>query len=799
MIHDERDVLERLFDEVADLPSPEREARLAEAGLRHPEVVAEVRRLLRLDTGSGAPDALFSHVRGAMDKAAVRFDRYVLLAPIGEGATGVVYAAEQQEPVRRLVAIKVLKPGMDSATILRRIEFERKALSMLDHPNVAALLDAGMTADGRPYVVMPLVHGLPITDFCESEGLPVVDRVGAFVQACLGVRHAHQRGIIHRDLKPANILAAGTRAGPLVRVIDFGIAKAITDPAPGEVVVTEFGHGVGTRGYVSPEQAAGKGGAVDVRTDVYSLGAVLYELIAGVPAIPAAAMQGLSGEALATAIADARPAPPSRVAAAAGKSGVPKALAADLDQIAAKCLAIDPAERYADVGQLLDDLDRWVKGDPVRAAPSSAVYRGRKFLRKHRVATAAACMALASILAGGTAAVWFGVQAGRESQNARNWFGVAQARLPEASMLELARDVWGFYKPGSPDDRAVQAYAQGASLLGQLQEERALPHLREALDHTVAANSPEPERLVRVQIARALLAQERPDEAAAELDRVPPESSHAASRRVSLLSRITCAWITASKGDHAEALRLAKTLEAEADDVFGPAHNETIRLTIFRARQLSALGLHDEATALASWLPPLLEQRGGVSPTMQLEARLADAETLLDAGRAGEALDGLLPLLNDYLSAAVPDQMGSLACRATLARAFLETGDVQLALENLNFVLEQESGRYTARNRRVERRMWEIRDILVHSRRFADLTGFLGEWHDRRKQAGAAQPDVPMCQAMHDAAISSGDWVTARLWEVWMNQKGSPQRPASRDYLFKRQDSVMGQTTPSAG
>src|SRR3990172_1823491 len=207
--------------------------------------------------------------------------RYQLLEEIGEGGFGVVYMAEQQEPVRRKVALKIIKPGMDTRQVIARFEAERQALAMMDHPSIARVLDGGATDSGRPYFVMELVHGIPLTEYCDQSQLPIRERLGLFLQVCQGVEHAHQKGIIHRDLKPAHVLVTLYDGVPMPKIIDFGIAKAISGQLTEKTLFTHYGQMIGTPLYMSPEQAEMSGMEVDTRSDVYSLGILLYVLLTG--------------------------------------------------------------------------------------------------------------------------------------------------------------------------------------------------------------------------------------------------------------------------------------------------------------------------------------------------------------------------------------------------------------------------------------------------------------------------------------------------------------------------------------
>jgi serine/threonine protein kinase len=321
---------------------------------------------------------------------------YKLLRQLGEGGFGTVYLAEQSRPVRRRVALKLIKPGMDSREIIARFEAERQALAMMDHPHIAKVHDAGTTASGRPYFVMEFVEGMPITGFCASAGLDTKGRLELFTDVCAAVRHAHQKGIIHRDLKPANILVSVHDGQPVVKVIDFGIAKAIGAEASGNTRFTQLGRMIGTPQYMSPEQAELHPLAVDTRSDIYSLGVVLYELLTGTTPLDPGRIRSVPDGEIRRLIQEAvPPRPSSRLASSSSR-----ALRGDLDWIVLKALEKDPERRYESAGALAEDLLRYLQHKPVEARPPSMAYLVRRFARRHRGPVAAGAALLGALLLG---------------------------------------------------------------------------------------------------------------------------------------------------------------------------------------------------------------------------------------------------------------------------------------------------------------------------------------------------------------------------------------------------------------
>ena len=313
-----------------------------------------------------------------------RIGRYKLVRSLGEGGMGIVYLAEQEHPIKRQVALKVIKPGMDTKAVIARIEAERQALALLDHPNIARVYDAGTTA-GRPYFAMEYVKGVPIIEHCDQQKLTIEQRLQLFLGVCEAIQHAHQKGIIHRDIKPSNILVhmEGEKAVP--KVIDFGIAKAMSQTLTERTLVTEQGHFVGTPEYMSPEQAEASGQDTDTRSDIYSLGVVLYELLAGVlPFDPKTLREGGPDHAR-KVIREEEPKTPSRQLTALGKTAegiaanrqtevhaLTRRLHKELEWIPLKAMRKDPARRYRSASELADDIRNYLDGRPLIAGPETA-------------------------------------------------------------------------------------------------------------------------------------------------------------------------------------------------------------------------------------------------------------------------------------------------------------------------------------------------------------------------------------------------------------------------------------------
>jgi serine/threonine protein kinase/Tfp pilus assembly protein PilF len=352
--------------------------------------------------------------------------RYKLLRVLGEGGFGIVYLAEQQRPIKRRVALKIIKPGMDSAQVIRRFEAERQALALLDHPNVAHVYDAGTTEAGRPYFVMEYVKGVPVTEHCDRQKLTIEERLKLFVQVCEAIQHAHQKGIIHRDIKPSNIQVCIQGEQAIPKVIDFGVAKALSQPLTERTLVTEQGQLIGTPEYISPEQAEMTNQDIDTRSDIYSLGVLLYELLTGTLPFESQTLRRGSLEQMRAILREEEPKTPStRVSSLDAEASTKLAkscqsdaatlrrrLRGDLDWITLKAMEKDRMRRYQTAHALAEDIERHLNNEPVLAGPPGTLYRFRKLVRRNK-ATLAGALALVVILLLASAAAWLYVSPGR--------------------------------------------------------------------------------------------------------------------------------------------------------------------------------------------------------------------------------------------------------------------------------------------------------------------------------------------------------------------------------------------------
>ncbi|MEK6674910.1 MAG: serine/threonine-protein kinase [Planctomycetota bacterium] len=460
----DRERVKDLLAQAARL-EPQRRVAFIETAAGNAEIAAEAIELLHtLDdsvfmsapTGAGFDEAPALHREGP----GAKIGRYKLLQLVGEGGFGAVFMAEQTEPVHRRVALKIIKAGMDTKQVIARFEAERQALALMDHPNIARVLDAGATDGGRPYFVMELVRGEPVTRYCDRERLPVRQRLELFRDVCNAVQHAHQKGVIHRDLKPSNVLVTVADGEPLPKVIDFGIAKATAGRLTDKTLFTEMHQLIGTPEYMSPEQAEVSGVDIDTRSDVYSLGVLLYELLAGSTPLKHARLRSTPLVEIQRLIREEEPLRPSLwLATLASPSGtgrfrtplfvagdeadssameiarcrrsepsvLSKALRGDLDWIVMKCLEKDRRRRYATANALADDIGLYLANQPVSAIPPSTRYKLRKFVRRNRTLVLAG-VAIATVLLLGVIGTTIGlVWAVRERRQAEEQRTIAQA------------------------------------------------------------------------------------------------------------------------------------------------------------------------------------------------------------------------------------------------------------------------------------------------------------------------------------------------------------------------------------
>jgi serine/threonine protein kinase/tetratricopeptide (TPR) repeat protein len=644
--------------------------------------------------------------------------RYKLLEEIGEGGMGTVWMAEQREPVKRLVAVKLIKPGMDSRAVLARFEAERQALALMDHPNIAKVFDGGTTrgepggvSPGRPYFVMELVKGLPVTAYCDDRRLSVGDRLGLFVQICQAVQHAHQKGVIHRDLKPSNVLVTEHDGKPVPKVIDFGLAKALHGPQAltEKTLHTSFGAVVGTPLYMAPEQVGINVLDVDTRTDIYALGVILYELLTGTTPISRLRLGEAAWEEIRRLIQEEEPPRPSlRLSTsdalpslAAQRQTEPAKLSrlvrGDLDWIVLRALEKDRNRRYDTANGLAMGVQRHLADEPVLACPPSAAYRLRKFVRKHRAGLATAVAFAGLLLLGGLVSAWQAVRAIRAREEAVAARDAAEAERRAAqeqrqraeeqrqraeenerqakAVLEFFQDkVLAAGRPATKD--------QGGQGLGKDVS------LRQAIDAATAnlatafPGQPLVEASIREVLGRTYYFLGEPPL------RVQQHERALALRQATLgmkhpdtlasMSNLSEASLTVGKLDR--ALPLAEEAFKQQKDTLGPKHIETLISMLRLADAYAKAGKVDQALRLAEESFELRKATLGPNHIRTLAAMSHLAAMYRDAGR----LDRAVPLAEEVfrLRKALlgPEDYYTLVAMNNLAETYGLAGKLDQAL-----------------------------------------------------------------------------------------------------------------------
>ena len=558
-----------------NFPLRERLAKLVEAHLQsHPLLDQPV------PAGLGQTQAFIP----SEQPGAIIAGRYKLLEEIGEGGMGTVWVAEQTEPVRRKVALKLIKAGMDSRSVLARFEAERQALAVMDHPNIAKVLDGGLTETGRPYFVMEYVKGVPITEYCDATRLSVQDRLNLFVQVCQAVQHAHQKGIIHRDLKPSNILVAPYDDKPVPKVIDFGLAKAMHQSLTERTLHTAHETVLGTPLYMSPEQAQLNNIDVDTRSDIYSLGVLLYELLTGTTPLEKQRFKEAAWDEVRRIIREEEPPRPSaRLSStstlpslAAGRQIEParltKLVRGELDWIVMKSLEKDRSRRYETANGFAADVQRYLAGEPVLAAPPSATYQLKKFVGRHKGKVIAGSLGLLALLVAMAGAAW-GLMEARQKVR---WLDVSNRainaereakRLKEMAILERQRAQEAEMIAVQEKERSEQQ-AEAVELAKAYQ---TATHRASEILGSIFENLDQKELAMKERSLQVILV-EKLDEAAAQLEGELIDDPGAYAMTHEKIGK----WLM-RLGEPSKAIVLQEKVRAAWHAKLGPDHPETLR------------------------------------------------------------------------------------------------------------------------------------------------------------------------------------------------------------------------------
>jgi serine/threonine protein kinase/tetratricopeptide (TPR) repeat protein len=676
---------ESIFSQALEIRSPaERAAFLDRVCGRNPALRAEVEALLGAHGRAGG-------LLDLLDKPGVTVEEpiaerpgsiigpYKLLQQIGEGGMGVVFMAEQTEPVQRKVALKIIKPGMDSRQVIARFEAERQALALMDHPHIAKVFEAGMTKSGRPYFVMELVKGTPITRYCDEHQLTPRERLQLLLPVCQAVQHAHQKEIIHRDLKPSNVLVAEYDDKPVAKIIDFGVAKATGPKLTERTMFTEFGQVLGTLEYMSPEQAKLNALDIDTRSDIYALGVLLYELLTGTTPFEAKRLRQAAFDEVLRIIREEEPPRPStrlsstqELPSIAAKRGLePRKLngliRGELDWIAMKCLEKDRNRRYETANGLARDIERYLHDEPVQACPPSAGYRLRKFVRRNKGPVLAAATVLLVLVGGIFGTTWSMLQARAAARAEKEAKETAQQSEAETkAVLDFVENK--IFAAARPKDQAG----------GQAPDVKLADALKAALAFVDKSFTGQPliEARLRMTMGNSFWylgdAKTASEQFQAARRLYAEHCGHDHPDTLKSMNNLANSYHVL--GRHTDALKLRQETLALYEAKLGPDHPDTLACMSGLATSYAALGRHTDALKLRQETLALYEAKLGHDDPNTLSSMSSLANSYHALGQYADALKLREEVLSLYKAKLGVDHPDTLKVVNNLANSYAALG-----------------------------------------------------------------------------------------------------------------------------
>ncbi|MDA7597885.1 serine/threonine-protein kinase [bacterium] len=662
---------------------------------------------------------------------------YKLLEQIGEGAFGVVFMAEQRKPIKRKVALKIIKPGMDTKEVIARFEAERQALALMDHSNIAKVLDAGATDTGRPYFAMELVKGVPVTEYCDTHCLNTRQRLNLFRDICAAVQHAHQKGIIHRDLKPSNILVALHESKPVVKVIDFGVAKAISQELTEKTLFTAHGQMIGTPHYMSPEQSEMSGLDIDTRSDVYSLGVVLYELLTGKTPLDPRKLRQAGIAEIHRLIREEEPSKPStrlsslsneeNTVIAGFHSIAPEKLnrlvSGDLDWIVMKALDKDRNRRYETATGFAADIENYLTDQPVTASPPSTSYKLRKFAKRNKAGLTTASLLLLMLVAGTVVSITQALRAEQQRKLAKQSAADAKAVVEffETQVLAASR----------PDQKTEEPKVD-ITILAAL--DAAEPQISKSFD-----KQPLVEAAIRLTLGETyqILGEDNKSIGQVERSYELTKKTLGAMHEENLMALESLQLYYLSSGRNEEALTTSETMLAIHRELYGPEHEKTIRAMAGLAQFYALSSRFEEELAMSEKVVKLTKKTKGPEHTDTLRAMedLADAHhnsKLYE--KAATLLENILDLRRKTLGSNHPDTQSSLRYLTRLYTT-LDRDEDATALRDEALKLQQEVLNLAKEEKGPEhpdtiRMMAELGDAYFNLKRYEEA---LSLWEEKLK------------------------------------------------------------------